>query len=162
MQHLNAGANGLQIWEGYDSRYHHPARTLTWSMWGIYGINDTLNADVYAPRAHYYTFKQLFRFVKPGYRRIDISTSLSKMTVSAYYDPATGDIVITRKNNSDKEQKMQCVLKNPSGKKSLKYYYTNETYHFYRDADVKLKQQSFSVVIPPNAVFTLTGNHAGK
>src|SRR5258708_1550590 len=24
LQHLNAGANGVQIWEGYDSRYHHP------------------------------------------------------------------------------------------------------------------------------------------
>ena len=36
LQHLNAGANGLQIWEGYDSRYHHPNRTLTWSMWGIW------------------------------------------------------------------------------------------------------------------------------
>lgn len=23
LQHLNVGVNGIQIWEGYDSRYHH-------------------------------------------------------------------------------------------------------------------------------------------
>ncbi len=156
LQHLNAGANGLQIWEGYDSRYHHPARTLTWSMWGIYGISDTLHPDVYTPRAHYYTFKQLFRFVKPGCKRIDISTTLPKLSLSAYYDPAGGDIVITGKNDSDKEQKIEGLLKNISGKKILKYYYTNESHHFYRDGDVNLKQQSFTVTIPPFAVFTLT------
>ena len=58
LQHLNAGANGLQIWEGYDSRYHHPNRTLTWSMWGIYGINDTLQPSVYTSRAILTPFKQ--------------------------------------------------------------------------------------------------------
>jgi hypothetical protein len=29
LQDLNEGTNGIQIWEGYDSRYHHPNRTLT-------------------------------------------------------------------------------------------------------------------------------------
>src|SRR5450432_528501 len=100
LQHLNAGANGVQIWEGYDSRYHHPNRVLTWSMWGIYAINDTLHPDSYIARQHYYTFKQLFRFVKPGFKRIGMATKLLKMTVSAYYNPVDGTIVITGKNDS--------------------------------------------------------------
>ena len=156
LQHLNAGANGLQIWEGYDSRYHHPNRTLTWSMWGIYAVNDTLHPDVYTPRPHFYTFKQLFRFVKPGFKRIDISTSLKKMTVSAYYDPASGGIVITGKNDSDKAQELKGILKNLGVISSLKYYYTDETHHFFRDSDVKVNQQAFSQLLPPNCVFTLT------
>ena len=90
LKHLNAGVTGIQLWEGYDSQYHHPNRSLTWSMWGIFGINDTLHPDVYTKRAHYYVFKQLFNFVRPGFKRIDISTNLSDMTVSAFCDPANG------------------------------------------------------------------------
>lgn len=156
LQHLNAGANGLQIWEGYDSRYHHPNRTLTWSMWGIYAVNDTLHPDVYTVRPHFYTFKQLFRFVKPGFKRMNISTSLSAMTVSAYYDPANKHIVITGKNDSDKAQELKVVLQNLGVISSLKYYYTDETHHFFRDRDVKVHQQSFSQILPPYCVFTLT------
>ena len=122
LQHLNAGANGLQIWEGYDSRYHHPNRSLTWSMWGIYAINDTLHPDVYTPRPHYYTFKQLFNFVKPGFKRIDISTSLKNITVSAYYNPANGAVVITGKNDSDQQQEISGILKNLSSISSTEIF----------------------------------------
>ncbi len=96
---------GSQIWEGYDSRYHHPNRTLTWSMWGIFAVNDTLHPDVYTSRAHYYTFKQLYHFVKPGYKRISISTTLPVMTLTAFYNPAGGEIVITGKNDSPVNRK---------------------------------------------------------
>jgi O-glycosyl hydrolase len=156
LQHLNAGANGLQIWEGYDSRYHHPNRTLTWSMWGIYAVNDTLHPDVYTARPHFYTFKQLFQFVKPGFKRIGISTSLTAMTVSAYYDPASDRIVITGKNDSDKAQELKTVLQNLGEVSTLKYYYTDETHHFFRDSDIKVNHQAFSQVLPPYCVFTLT------
>ena len=156
LQHLNAGANGVQVWEGYDSRYHHPNRTLTWSMWGIYAVNDTLHPDVYTQRPHYYTFKQLFRFVKPGFKRIGISTSLSQMTVSAYFDPVSGGIVITGKNDSDKAQELKAILENLGVVSSLKYYYTDEAHHFFRDTDIKVNHKAFSQVIPPYCVFTMS------
>ena len=158
LQHLNAGANGLQIWEGYDSRYHHPNRTLTWSMWGIYGINDTLQPSVYTPRAHYYTFKQLFRFVKPGFQRIGMTTTLPSLTVSAYYDHRSGDLVMTGKNDNDRELKMDVELKNFTEKSLLKFYFTDETHHFSQGEDVKVIRHSFSQAIPPNCVFTIVSN----
>jgi len=155
LQHLNAGVNGVQIWEGYDSRYHHPNRTLTWSMWGIFGINDTTRPDVYTPRAHFYVFKQLYRFVKPGYQRIDIATELPKMTLSAFYNPADGRFVITGKNDSDKAQSMNVMLKNLSAGSSLRYFYSDEQHHFSRETDVPVKGHAFSKLIPAYCVFTL-------
>ena len=158
LQQLNAGANGLQIWEGYDSRYHHPNRTLTWSMWGIFGVNDTLQPAVYTARAHYYAFMQLFRFVKPGYQRIEVSTTLSSLTVSAYYNPANGNVVFTGKNNSDKEINIDAVFKNLSERSLLKFYYTDQTHNFFRAADVRVTRHSFSRKLPPNCVFTFISN----
>jgi hypothetical protein len=124
-------------------------------MWGIYAINDTLHPDVYTPRPHYYTFKQLFKFVKPGFKRIDISTSLKNLTVSAYYNPANGAVVITGKNDSDQQQEISGILKNLSSISSLKYFYSDETHHFLREADVPVTHQGFSETVPPYCVFTL-------
>ena len=155
LQHLNAGVNGVQIWEGYDSRYHHPNRYLTWSMWGIYAVNDTLHPDVYTKRPHYYTFKQLYNFVKPGFRRIDFSTTLQGMTFSAFINPANGQFVLTGKNDSDKEQSIDCILNNISRISSLEFYYTDATHNFFRGPNVNVKNQKFSQLIPPLSVFTL-------
>ena len=155
LQHLNTGLSGVQIWEGYDSRYHHPNRTLTWSMWGIFAVNDTLHPDIYTHRPHYEVFKQLFNFVKPGFKRIDISTKLSKMTVSAFYNPVNKSIVITGKNDSDKAQTIDGILKSLSTVSSLKYYYTDATNNFKQGSDVKVANENFSKLVPAFCVFTL-------
>jgi len=155
LQHLNVGANGIQIWEGYDSRYHHPNRSLTWSMWGIFAVNDTLHPDVYTHRAHYYTFKQLFNFVKPGFQRIDILTNLPKMTVSSFYNPANGTIVITGKNDSSSAQPLDGILKNLPKVSTLKYYYTDASHNFSQGSDVTVTNQNFSKMLPAFCVFTL-------
>ena len=158
LQHLNVGVNGIQLWEGYDSRYHHPNRHLTWSFWGIFAVNDTLQPAVYTVRPHYYVFKQLYYFVKPGFKRIDLSTSLSNMTVSAFLNPTNGAIVITGKNDSNSPQPIDGILKNLSKVSNLKYYYTDATHNYTRGDDVKVTNQKFSKLVPPFCVFTLTSN----
>jgi len=155
LQHLNVGVNGIQLWEGYDSRYHHPNRYLTWSFWGIFAVNDTLKPAVYTVRPHYYVFKQLYNFVKPGFQRIDVSTSLPKMTVSAFFNSKNGETVITGKNDSDKPQTIDGLLKSLSKVTTLKYYYTDATHNFIRGADVKINNQTFSKLVPASCVFTL-------
>jgi hypothetical protein len=155
LQHLNVGVTGIQIWEGYDSRYHHPNRYLTWSMWGIFAVNDTLKPDVYTKRTHYDAFKQLFYFVRPGFKRVDISTSLSKMTVSAFCNPANGTIVITGKNDNDTPQTIDGILKNHSKLSTLKFYYTDAIHNFSRGADATVTHQSFSQLIPASCIFTI-------
>jgi hypothetical protein len=158
LQDLNQGTQGIQIWEGYDSRYHHPNRTLTWSMWGIFSVDDTLHPDVYKPRAHFYTFKQLFRFVKPGFKRIDVSSSLEKMILSAFMDPVKKNFVITGKNESSSMQKITGILKGLSPVSTLRLYYTDEDHHFFRAPDIPVDHQAFSVDLPPLCVFTIAGN----
>jgi hypothetical protein len=155
LQHLNTGVTGIQIWEGYDSRYHHPNRYLTWSMWGIFAVNDTTHPDVYTVRPHYYVFKQLYDFVKPGFKRIDISTRLSKMTVSAFYNPSDGTFVITGKNDSDQAQVLDGSLRNLSAVSSLKYYFTDAQHNFSQGPDTRVVHQTFSKSIPAYSVFTL-------
>jgi len=158
LQDLNVGITGIQIWEAYDSRYHHPNRYLTWSMWGIFAVDDTLHPDVYTIRTHYYVFQQLFKFVKAGFKRVDISTNLSDMTVSAFYNKATGTTVITGKNDSRSAQTMKGILKNLPAISTLKYYYSDATHNFSQGSDVTVTNQTFSKLLPASCVFTLVSN----
>ncbi len=158
LQHLNVGITGIQVWEAYDSQYHHPNRYLTWSMWGIFGVNDINHPDVYTKRTHYHVLRQLFNFVKPGFRRIDISTSLTNMTVSAFCDTASGVIVITGMTDSSRSQTMDCKLKNLPEVTALKYYLTDASHNFAQDSDVMVNQQAFTKLIPAKCVFTFIGN----
>lgn len=158
LEHLNIGVTGIQVWEAYDSQYHHPNRYLTWSMWGIFGVNDIKHPDVYTKRTHYYVLKQLFNFVKPGFKRIDISTSLADMTISSFYDTASGNFVITGMNNSTSAQTIDCKSQHLPSVSMLNYYYTDASHNFTKGADVKVTQQTFSKLIPAKCVFTLVGN----
>jgi O-glycosyl hydrolase len=155
LNHLNAGVNGIQIWEGYDSRYHHPNRHLTWSFWGIFGVNDTLQPSVYTVRPHYYVFKQLYKFVKPGYQRIDLQMTNSNITASVFQHPKSKGIVITGKNDSDKPQLLEGILNNLPKVSTFKYLYTDASHNDEKGAGIEVKNQRFSKEIPPFAVFTL-------
>ncbi|HVN81048.1 MAG TPA: hypothetical protein VMW38_18815 [Terriglobia bacterium] len=158
LQHLNIGVTGIQVWEGYDSQYHHPNRSLTWSMWGIFGVNDINHPDVYTRRPHYYVLKQLFNFVKPGFKRIDVSTSLTETTISAFYDENTRLIVITGMNESGNAQTIECRLQNLPAVSTLRYYFTDASHNFEQGPDMPIVKQSFSKSIPAKCVFTFTGN----
>ncbi|HZK65847.1 MAG TPA: hypothetical protein VFC34_17020, partial [Puia sp.] len=112
---------------------------------------------VYTVRPHYYVFKQLYKFVKPGFKRIDISTKLPNMVISAFLNPSDGTIVITGKNNSKQAQTLDGMLKGLSAFSSLKYYFTDEQHNFSQAPDVPVARGSFSKLIPANSVFTLVG-----
>lgn len=157
LQHLNVGVSGVQLWEGYDSRWrhHHPNRDLAWSMWGIFAVKDTAHPHVYTKRPHYYVFKQLFNFVKPGFKRIDISTTIPGMTVSAFYDPANRSIVITGKNDSGSAQTIEGILENCPIVHFLKYYYTDSSNNFSQGSNITVTNQTFSKLVPASSVFTL-------
>ncbi len=157
LQHLNAGVTGIQVWEAYDSQYHHPNRYLTWSMWGVFGVNDINHSDVYTKRAHYYVLKQLFSFVKPGFKRIDSSTSLSDVTISTFFDQASKTVVITGMNDRNSNQTMECELLNLPSVSTLKYYYTDASHNFVQGSDVPVARQKFSKSIPAKCAFTLVG-----
>jgi O-glycosyl hydrolase len=110
------------------------------------------------PISHSYVFQQLYKFVKPGFQRIDLSTSLPKMTVSAFVNRVNGVIVITGKNDSNTEQHIEGLLKNTSKVSTLRYYCSDDSHNFSRGADVEVLNQKFSKIMPPFCVFTLVSN----
>ncbi|MBA4166647.1 MAG: hypothetical protein H0X41_03735 [Chitinophagaceae bacterium] len=156
LQDFNAGVNGVQIWEAYDSRYHHPYRSLTWSMWGIFAVNDTSRPDVYSKRPHFNVMKQLYRFVKPGDVRIDVSSKLPRMVLTGFSD-STGSkkLIITGVNNNASAQVLTGFIKGSKDVHKFSCYLSNARATFKRTKDVMVTRQKFAATIPAKSVFTL-------
>jgi O-glycosyl hydrolase len=131
-------------------------------MWGIFAVNDINHPDVYTRRPHYYVLQQLFRFVKPSFKRIDSSTTLTDMTLSTFYDPPSKTIVITGMNDGNSAQTMEGALLNLPTVSTLKYYYTDASHNFVQDSDVTVARQKFSQAIPAKCVFTLVGKSGNQ
>jgi len=126
-------------------------------MWGIFGVNDINHPDVYTRRPHYYVLKQLFNFVKPGFKRIDISTSLADTTISAFYDEKSRSIVVTGMNEGSNAQTIECKLQSFPAFSTLRYYFTDASHNFEQGPDITLVKQSFLKSIPAKCVFTFAG-----
>jgi O-glycosyl hydrolase len=160
LQDINAGVNGVQIWEAYDSRYHHPNRTLTWSMWGIFGVNDTLKPDVYTKRTHFDVLKHLYLFVKPGDVRVNVALDSSKvadLVVSAFTGATADKLVITGINTSGKAQNLDFLIKDTKHEVSnLSVYYSNEATQFKKQKRVQTRQGRLKITIPAKTAFTLS------
>jgi hypothetical protein len=80
------------------------------------------------------------------------------MTVSAFYDKATGTTVITGKNDSGSAQTNEGHLKKSPAISTLKYYYSDATHYFSQGSDVTVTNQTFSKLLPASCVFTLVSN----
>ncbi len=64
---LENGFNGALVWDAYDNYHDHD------ETWTIYGLLRT-GLRLYTPKKRYYASKQVFRYVLPGFERLEVSS----------------------------------------------------------------------------------------
>lgn len=102
----------------------------------------------------YFMFKQFAKFIRPGAVRIGIDAGSTGLGVSAYENGANLTVLII--NKSAAECKMNLVL---PGDATLTVYETSDAKDCEQTGKVLVKNgQPTPVVIPANAIITLTGN----
>ena len=69
-----------------DYHEHYPRLTN-------YGLMQNVD-HIYSPKKRYYAAKQLYRFVRPGARRISSSVDSSNLIVSTFYDGTRGELIL--------------------------------------------------------------------
>jgi len=164
---LAEGASAGLVWEGYDSQLTDFNATtggnnpVHWSYWGLIAVDD-INAAVktYTPRKGFYTVAQISKFVRPGAKRINVSGSGSPLTLLAFYNTNNGQLTLTGVNTTSSASSLSCALTSLPAIPSLDLYYTSSTANVSHGARVAVTNGAFSVVVPADCVFTLTGTNA--
>ncbi len=155
--HLANGVSAGLVWEGYDSYYPHHGR---WSFWGLLAVDNTnATPKTYTPRKGFYALAQVAKFVRPGAQRIDATGSLSPLVAMAFYQTNTGQLSIVGENTGTTATLLTGRLTNLPPVNTLDFYYTDSSTNLYHSATIAVSNKTFSLTIPPDCVYTLSGTN---
>ena len=116
--------------------------------------------DVTSPPKRLYTVGNYSKFVRPGYKRIDVSGSVpASVLATAYQDPAKHTIAIVAINNDTKDATFQLSIAGGSGSNPFTPWVTSATDNLAMKPAIALDADAgaFTVTLPAESVTTLVG-----
>jgi len=159
LNHLQRDATATLAWEGYDSVYAHHSNS--WGFFGLMGVNNT-NALIktYTPRKNFYSTAQISKWVRPGAKRINVGGH-SFAYLTAFKHDALGQVTIVGVNSGGSTT-LTGPLANLPAVSELALTYTTQFTNQAAGGVAAVSGGNFSIGIPGNSVFTLTGFTAKK
>lgn len=100
---LTAGFNGALVWDAYDNYHDHDEH------WTIYGLLRT-GLRVHTPKTRYHAMKQVFRFVRPGFRRVAVQCDTPGVRVLAFVSPDGSQATVVGINTGHTPARLNLVL----------------------------------------------------
>lgn len=154
---LESGYQAALVWDAYDNYHDHDEH------WTIYGILRT-GLRAYTPKKRYHALRQVFRFVRPGYQRVAVSTNAQEARLLAFASPDRSQLVIVGMNaaafplqiNMDLEGFSEALM---AGR--VTYWRTSEQENGCRVAEIPVRGSNWpytgiDVTVPPECIFTLS------
>lgn len=159
---LRAGFSGALAWDAYDNYHDHD------ESWTIYGL---LRAGLraYTPKKRYYASKQVYRFVLPGFQRVDVSSPSAGLDMLAWASPDRMAFTLVGINDSQRPLYLNVALEGfpeslLDGK--VAYYRTSETENCFYVGDIPMRGGNWpfagiDAAVPPASIFTLSTVRTG-
>jgi O-glycosyl hydrolase len=154
--HLQAGFSASLVWDAYDNYHDHD------ESWTIYGLLRS-GLRTYTPKKRYYASRQVFRFVPPGWVRIDAHADYPSVRLLAFASPDFSQATLVGMNCSEHPFLMNAVLEGftnlpKTGK--VTYTRTSEHENCHTIANIPLQGSypftGIDALLPPGSIFTLT------
>jgi hypothetical protein len=165
---LRDGVSAGLVWDAYDNFHKHDA------AWTIYGLLATdLTNWTYTPKKRFYAAKQVFRFVRPGFQRVDISpppqdtkdvyaqyhAPLKHLLLLGFTSPDQQDFTIVGMSTIEGDVDFQMTLKGlprTTLTKPVHYYRTSRQEDCVKTGEFYVDQGVLKAVIKENSIFTLS------
>ena len=150
---LNQGAGALFYFDAFDD-YEECMKRLCY-----YGLF-TSASQVYSRKKSYYATRQLYHFVRPGWRRIAASSDTPGLTVSAFEGPSPDSIVLVGVKEGGPNHFTIDLPHVTSGPASWELYETTRDLDCQRVMSIPVREAGTEIDLPAEAVFTLVGTSA--
>jgi O-glycosyl hydrolase len=147
---LNQGASATFYFDAFDD-YEECAKRLCY-----YGLF-TSASQVYSPKKSYYATRQLYHFVRPGWRRISASTEAAGLTLSAFQGTSTSALVIVGVKEGGPNHFRIKLPQGGNAPASWDLYETTRELDCQRVLTVPIRDNQAELDLPAQAVFTLVG-----
>ncbi|NLE45168.1 MAG: hypothetical protein GX620_10635 [Chloroflexi bacterium] len=174
---LEAGFSGGIFWDAFDNYHDHN------EAWTIYGLMRT-GLFVYTPKKRYFAAKQVYRYVRPGFQRVEIETARPEASTLAsdspervdrgietpglrlmgFVSPDGSDFTLVGMNASDRGYFLDVRLEGCVPDKAARraaYFRTTEREDCVRAGSQPLVSGEFifagaNIEVPGQSIFTLT------
>ncbi|HXJ93775.1 MAG TPA: hypothetical protein VMT20_13055 [Terriglobia bacterium] len=147
---LNQGANAVFYFDAFDD-YEECAKRLCY-----YGLF-TSASHVYSPKKSYYATRQLYHFVRPGWRRIAAATQAAALTLSAFQGPSPSAVVVVGVKEGGPDHLRIELATTDDGPVSWDLYETTRKLDCQRVMTLPAHGDHAEIDLPAEAVFTLVG-----
>lgn len=151
---LEGGFNGAIYWDAYDNYHDHD------EAWTIYGLIRR-GQRVFTPKKRYYSAKQVYKFVKPGFIRIKSTIGSEKIRILSFIDKDIKDLTIVGMNLSSESLYLNGFIEGDMEDKILSYYRTSEEENCVKVEELKIRNNNYPYhgiffSVPPKSIFTIT------
>jgi len=147
---LNQGASALFYFDAFDD-YEECAKRLC-----FYGLFRS-GSHVYSAKKSYFATRQLYHFVRPGWKRIAASSEASGLTVSAFQGPSADSLVIVGVKEGGTDHFRIELPPTAAGLASWDLYETTRELDCQKVMTVAVRNGQAEIDLPGEAVFTLVG-----
>jgi hypothetical protein len=168
MRMLADGFHGALAWDAFDNLHEHDG------VWATYGLLKTdRDTWTYAAKKRYFAAKQVYRFVRPGWRRVEVVAPsrdpkdvyaswhdpMRHVRLLAFTSPDGQDVTLVGMSRVEGDVELKAALSGlapgASGK-PLAYYRTTRT-EDARLVETKGAVSGFvRISVPEGSIFTLT------
>lgn len=153
---LENGFNGALVWDAYDNYHDHD------EAWTIYGLLRT-GLRLYTPKKRYYASKQVFRYVLPGFERLEVSSVPSDLRVLAFANTKRTHFTLVGMNNSYRSYYLHVTLGGFQDEFiacKVAYFRTSENENCYRIGEIPVRGVNYPFTgidaqVSPDSIFTL-------
>lgn len=154
---LKAGFSGALVWDAYDNYHDHD------EAWTIYGLLRT-GLRVHTPKKRYHAVKHVFRFVPPGWRRVEATSEALGLRTLAFANDARDQVTLVGMNTTHEPLYLNAWLDGFTEsltQGSVAHYRTSEGENCHRigSAPVRGPNWPFNGIdafVPPYSIVTLT------
>ncbi len=154
---LEGGFNGAIFWDAYDNYHDHD------EAWTIYGLIRR-GQKVFTPKKRYYSAKQIYRFVRPGFIRVGANSESEKLRILGFTSENGEEFSIIGINLSSEPLYLNGILEGETQgmeDKILSYYRTSEEENCIKIEELKVKTKNYpynSIFFPviPKSIFTIS------
>ena len=164
---MNNNIPAAIVWDAFDNFHKHD------TAFALYGLLKTDTTRwLYFAKPRYYAAKQIYKFVLPGFQRIQIETpddkpshiynewnnTLRNMPLAAFTSPDGNHMSLTGMNATEKNVRLDINFKEFGANlnSKLAIYITNTTANCKKMSTATLKNKSVSILIPAHTMFTAT------
>ena len=157
MKRLSDGFNAALVWDAFDNFHQHN------NAWTEYGLlkTDTINWT-YIPKKRYYAAKQVYRFVKPGWKMVEIITPQPidcHIRILVFVSPDGNDYTMVVMNRIESDVDLSINLNdvgNVTLSKTVHHFVTDKTDNCSSKKDPSVSGHIIRVLLPEKSISTIT------